>query len=53
MSASSMRLLVAVVNDPERLDGMARNGRARAEENYDWRTLGRKLKEWLAPMCFL
>lgn len=42
-----------LLNDPERLDRMARNGRRRAEENYDWRTLGEKLREWLASMCSL
>lgn len=42
-----------LLNDPERLGRMARNGRTRAEENYDWRTLGKKLKDWLAPMCSL
>ncbi|MEN8170293.1 MAG: glycosyltransferase family 4 protein [Pseudomonadota bacterium] len=44
---SSIRELL---NDPERLGRMARNGRTRAEENYDWRTLGRKLKDWLTAM---
>jgi glycosyltransferase involved in cell wall biosynthesis len=40
-----------LLNDPERLGRMACNGRARAEENYDWRKLGQRLKDWLAPMC--
>lgn len=47
---SSIRELL---NDPERFGRMARNGRTRAEENYDWRMLGLKLKDWLAPMCSL
>jgi len=42
-----------LLNDPERLGRMARNGRARAEENYDWHKLGQKLKDWLAVMCSL
>lgn len=42
-----------LLNDPERLGGMARKGRARAEENYDWRTLGQKLMGWLATICCL
>ena len=40
-----------LLNDPERLERMARNGRTRAEESYDWRKLGQKLKDWLATMC--
>lgn len=42
-----------LLNDPERLGVMARNGRIRAEEYYDWRKLGRKLIDWLTPMCSL
>lgn len=36
---------------PERLGKMARAGRKRAEENYAWRKLGQRLKDWLAQMC--
>ncbi len=42
-----------LLNDSETLSRMARNGRVRAEENYDWHTLGKKLKQWLEPMCSL
>ena len=41
----------ALLTDPERLGIMARAGRRRAEENYDWLQLGRRLEDWLAHMC--
>ncbi len=40
-----------LLKEPERLDRMARNGRTRAEEHFDWLELGRKLEDWLTAMC--
>ena len=37
----------ALLNDPEKLGIMARDGRRRAEENFSWLTLGRRLEDWL------
>ncbi len=41
------RAIHGLLTHPERLAAMARKGRRRAEENFSWLTLGRKLKEWL------
>ena len=37
----------ALLTDPEKLEMMAREGRRRAEENFCWLKLGRRLEDWL------
>ena len=39
-----------LLQDPGRLGAMARAGRARAEENYSWITLGQRLEDWLVRL---
>ncbi len=41
------RAIRALLTDPERLAAMAREGRRRAEENFSWLKLGRRLEDWL------
>jgi glycosyltransferase involved in cell wall biosynthesis len=36
-----------LLTHPEKLEKMARAGRKRAEENFSWLKLGRKLEDWL------
>ena len=40
----------ALLTNPEKLGMMAREGRKRAEENFSWLKLGRKLEDWLDRM---
>ena len=41
----------SLLQDPERLQSMAKAGRARAEEKYGWRQLGQTLEDWLTRLC--
>ena len=36
---------------PTRVEAMAKVGRARAEQEFDWLVLGRRLEEWLVGIC--
>jgi glycosyltransferase involved in cell wall biosynthesis len=44
------REIRALLADPERLGAMARAGRERAEKNYSWIELGRRLEMWLVRL---
>ena len=44
------RAIRALLTDPGRLEAMAREGRRRAEENFSWIKLGRRLEDWLLRM---
>lgn len=37
----------ALLTNPEKFEAMAQAGRRRAEENFSWLNLGRRLKDWL------
>jgi len=39
-----------LLTDPEKLGMMAQEGRKRAEENFSWLKLGRRLEDWLVRM---
>ena len=41
----------ALLTDPEKLERMEREGRRRAEENFSWLKLGRRLENWLGRIC--
>ena len=44
------RAIRGLLTDPQRLEAMAREGRKRAEENFSWGKLGRRLGDWLVQI---
>jgi glycosyltransferase involved in cell wall biosynthesis len=44
------RAIRGLLSDPEKLELMARAGRRRAEQNFSWLKLGRRLQDWLVRL---